>query len=84
MQLGKVIGWVIVVLVVAIMVINASVMLLSPRTWFRLPGWLRAQGTLTENKYGAGWGAVQLRFGGALILLSIGWVAYELLIKRSS
>ena len=79
MSLGQVFGWIVVVLVVSLMIINASVMLVSPRAWFKMPGWLRAQGALTENKYGSGWGALQLRIGGALILLSIGWVTYELL-----
>ena len=78
MPITKLLGWAILVLVVIMTVINASVMLVSPRAWFRLPKWLRAQGTLTEDRYGSGWGAVQLRIGGALILLSIVWVACDL------
>jgi hypothetical protein len=77
MSLGKAFGWIIVALVAVLMVVNAFVMLVSPRAWFRMPGWLRAQGTLTEDRYGRGWGAVQLRLGGALILGSIGWVIYQ-------
>lgn len=73
------IGWVIVAFVVTVMTINAVFMLISPRAWFRLPAWLRAQGTLTEERYGVGWGAVQLRITGALMLGSIVWVAYAML-----
>ena len=57
-----------------IMVINAVVMLVSPRAWLRLPGWLRAQG-----KFATGWGGLHVRLTGALILASIAWVLYEML-----
>lgn len=68
------VGWVVVGVVAALMIINGSVMLISPRAWFRLPSWLRAQGTLTEDRYAKGWGAVQVRIAGGLILGSIAWV----------
>ncbi len=71
-------GWTIVGLVAVALFINASVMLVSPRTWFRLPNWLRAQGTLTQRQYGRGWGAVELRIGGGLILASIVWIVYDM------
>jgi hypothetical protein len=74
-----IVGWIVVAAVVVLMTINASFMLVSPRAWFRLPGWLRAQGTLTEERYTVGWGALQLRIAGALILASLGWVAYAML-----
>lgn len=75
----RIFGWTMFALVVIVMTINASFMVASPRAWFRLPGWLRAQGTLTEDKYSAGSGAVQLRIAGVLILASLAWVGYELL-----
>jgi len=75
----RAVGSVIVAFVVIVMAINALFMLISPRAWFRLPGWLRAQGTVTEERYSVGWGAVQLRIAGGLILGSICWVAYQLL-----
>lgn len=70
-------GWSVVVLVVTVLVINAAVMLVSPRAWFRLAGWLRAQGTLPEKQYGAGWGALQLRIGGGVVLATIAWILYD-------
>lgn len=39
----------IAVLVGLVMTINAAFMLASPRSWFRLPGWLTAQGSLIER-----------------------------------
>lgn len=75
----RVFGWTMFALVVIVMTINASFMVVSPRAWFRLPGWLRAQGTLTQDKYSTGSGAVQLRIAGVLILTSLAWVGYELL-----
>jgi len=70
------------VLVVLLMAINAAFMLASPRSWFRLPAWLRAQGSLTEDKYATGWGAVQVRVTGAVILASIAWVLYDMFLSR--
>lgn len=60
---------------------NALYMLFSPKAWFRLPGWLRASGTLTEDKFSAGWGGVQIRIAGALFLVVIAWVLYDSVLK---
>lgn len=76
-------GWLIVAAVGLVMSVNACYMLVSPRAWFRLPGWLRAEGSLTEGKYTTGWGAIQVRLTGALFLLVIGWVIYESLLRRT-
>jgi hypothetical protein len=69
-------------LVAAVMIINATFMLVSPKSWFRLPGWLRTTGTLTEQKYGSGWGAVEVRITGALILALIGWVLFDVAVNH--
>jgi len=53
----KILGLCVAVIVGLVIMINAAFMLASPRSWFRLPAWLRAQGSLTENKYASGWGA---------------------------
>jgi len=78
----RIVGWCIAVLVGLLMTINAAFMLASPRTWFRLPGWLRAQGSLTEDKYASGCGAIQVRVTGAIILVAIAWVLYDMLLRR--
>jgi hypothetical protein len=75
-------GVCIAVVVGLIVTINAAVMLASPRSWFRLPGWLTAQGSLTENKYSNGWGAVQVRVTGGLALIAIAWVLYDMLLRH--
>jgi hypothetical protein len=62
------------------MLVNALFMLASPRTWFQLPAWLRAQGSFAEDKFSAGWGAVHVRLTGALILASLAWVIYEIFL----
>jgi hypothetical protein len=46
------------VIIGAVAFVNALFMRASPRAWFRLPGWIRATRTLTEEKYAAGWGAI--------------------------
>jgi len=78
-RFGLYVGRGIVASAILLATINAVYMLVSPQAWFRLPSWLRAQGTLTEERYGSGWGAVVLRLGGGLILLSLGWFGYALL-----
>ena len=78
----RVIGVIVAVTVPTIMAINAVFMVASPRVWFRLPGWIKAQGSLTADKYSSGWGAIQVRITGALILGAIGWVLYDMFLSR--
>jgi len=75
-------GWGIVGLVGAVLAINASFMIVSPKAWFRLPSWILAKGTLTEKRYASGWGAVQVRITGAMMLGAIGFVLYHSLTYR--
>jgi hypothetical protein len=77
-----ILGWIIVAVVGGVMFVNALYMLACPKAWFRLPHWIRAQGTLTEEKYGAGWGAITVRVTGALMLALIAWVLYDVLIRH--
>ena len=65
-----------------VVTINAAFMLFSPRAWFRLPGWLKRQGSLTEAKYASGWRAIQLRLTGAVVLAVVAWVLYDILLRR--
>lgn len=78
----RIIGWCFLAIVSVLVVVNAGFMLASPRAWFRLPEWIRAQGTLTEKVYGSGWGAVVLRLTGAVILATIAWVLYDSLLRK--
>ena len=78
----RIFAWCIGGITAVVMVINAAFMLASPRTWFHLPAWLRAQGSLTEDRFSSGWGAVQIRLTGAAILGLIAWVLYDMLLKR--
>jgi hypothetical protein len=72
-----VIAWAIFAVVAVIMIINALFMIISPRAWLRLPGWIRARGTLMEDKYRDGGGQLQLRVAGGVILASLAWVLSE-------
>jgi hypothetical protein len=78
----RIVGLCIAVIVGVVMTINAAFMIVSPRSWFRLPAWLRTQGSLIEDKYARGWGAIQVRLTGALILAAIAWVLYDMLLRR--
>src|SRR6185503_10419237 len=70
--------WVSVALVVAILLINALYMVVSPTSWFALPRWLRLNGVLTLERYGGGWGALQVRILGVITVVTIGWVGWLL------
>jgi len=56
------------------LVINATIMLISPRAWFRFPEWIRLSGALSEKKYGSGLGALEIRLVGAIVLGLIAWI----------
>jgi len=60
---------------------NAACMLVSPQAWFRLPGWIRLNGSLTEKGYGSGRGAVQVRLLGAILLTVIAWLMYHAMFR---
>jgi hypothetical protein len=62
--------------------INAAYMVISPRAWFRLPDFLRLNGSLSEKKYAEGLGADAVRLLGAIFLTGIGWVLYDLLFRN--
>lgn len=74
-----ILGWVMLVLLVVALSINAAFMLISPRMWFRLPDWIRANGSFTEKQFETGWGAIHVRIVGALALGTILWVLYDAL-----
>jgi hypothetical protein len=73
----QVIGWIVFAIVVLFLIVNAAFMLISPQAWFRLPGWVRTQGALTEARFGRGSGALQLQIAGGLMLAVFGWVIYQ-------
>jgi hypothetical protein len=77
-----ILGWSIVALVGTLLFVNALFMVASPRAWFRLPRWIRAQGSLTEEKYASGWHGIDVRLAGAIILGFLGWVLYHSLIHQ--
>lgn len=68
--------------VVLALTINGTIMVVSPRRWFRLPAWLRTTGTLTERQYASGWGAIQVRVMGAILLGMMAYVVWDLLAAR--
>ena len=67
---------------IALMFVNAVVMLVSPRRWFSMPEWLRIQGSFGKNKYSHGSGAVEVRILGAIFVALILWVAYDMLARH--
>jgi len=59
--------WAFAIVTLLMVAINAMFMLFSPRLWFRLPGWIRANGRFTMRSTVSGVGAGQIRIlGGGL------------------
>ncbi len=52
---------------------NSLCMIVSPQVWFRLPKWIRLSGQLTGETHRSGWGAVQVRLLGAVLLSALIW-----------
>jgi len=77
----QIIGWSAIAIFGVLFAINAAFMLASPRAWFRSPWWKWAHGSLTEDKYASGWGAIQVRLAGAGFLAVIAWVLYDALLR---
>jgi len=75
-------GRILFVFVLAITLLNGAIMAASPRQWFRLPSWLRAQGTLTYDRHSSGGGALQVRLLGVLLVATVVWMIYEILLPR--
>ena len=61
-------GWLMVVFVAVGFLINGCFMLISPKAWFRLPGWLAARGSLSEARYSSGPPSMQMRIAGAVFV----------------
>ena len=77
-----ILGWGALAITVFMIAVNALYMLISPRAWFRLPGWIRANGSLTEKQYASGWGAAQVRITGGMGIAVILWVFYDAVLRH--
>ena len=73
------VGWLMLALLGVVIAINALYMAMSPHAWFRLPKWVRMQGSATEERFGSGWGAIQVRIAGVVVLGILCWVLYDVL-----
>ena len=70
--------WVMFVITVMMIVVNALFMLISP-AWLRLPGWLRLGGELALQRCGGGRGLLKVCILGAIFIATVIWIAAELL-----
>ncbi len=68
-MLAHFLGWTFAILTLLMMTINAGFMLFSPRLWFQLPSWIRANARFTNEKHASGLGSAQVRILGGVVLL---------------
>jgi hypothetical protein len=80
--LKQILGGICALVVFIVISINGAYMLFSPRAWFRLPSWIRLNGTLSESKYGSGWGSIKIRLFGAFTLVFIASLLYHMFSTR--
>ncbi len=73
----QIVGWIVAGLVLVSFFVNGLYMLISPRDWFRLPGWFRASGSMRKEKYSSGWGAIQVRVTGLIFAAFVVWIVYD-------
>lgn len=68
-MLTHVAAWVVATWVLGMMLINGVVMLASPRMWFRLPSWIRANGRFKEQACDNRAQSLSIRALGAIALI---------------
>jgi hypothetical protein len=79
----QILGWFMLAVLGVGLLVNALFMLLSPQAWFRLPDWFPARSSsMTEERYGSGWGGIEVRLAGAAMLALIVWVLYDIFLGR--
>jgi hypothetical protein len=61
---------------------HSTIMLISPKFWFRMPSRLGVHGTMTERKYGKKLGYLKVRLLGAIFLSGALWVIYDAFFAR--
>jgi hypothetical protein len=78
----NILGWFVLAVMGAVLAVNGLFMLTSPKAWLRLPKWVRAAPkSMTEAKYGSGWGAIQTRIAGGVWLGVIIWFLYDYFLR---
>jgi hypothetical protein len=75
----NIIIWIAFGIVLAVMLVNAFFMAVSPKAWFGLPKWLGLQGIAEPAAYSSGFRAAQVRVIGVIIIATAGWIAYDLI-----
>jgi hypothetical protein len=81
-SLLQIVGTVAAIMLGLVFVMNGFFMLVSPRTYFKLPNWLAPRGGhITEKKYGSGWRALEVRICGAAFLGTTAWVVYDAFLR---
>ena len=81
MLIRNILGWLTVAIVLAVIAANGLCMLISPKTWLRLPKAIRAQDWMTEEKYGTGFGGFQVRILGGVFLAMIIWRLWDYFLR---
>jgi len=62
--------------------VNGSLMLLSPTKWLRLPYWARSVAGISPKRHSAGVGALQLRLTGAVLIGILTGLVYMMFFRH--
>ena len=77
-------AWVVFAIIGGVVLINALCMLVSPRAWYSLPGWLRLRGPNARELQEDRWSPLLLRVLGAVMVAAVGCVAFGLMQTAGS
>jgi hypothetical protein len=78
----SVLDWIAICLFGAFFAVNGLLMVVSPKTWFRLPKWIGVHGSLAKDKYSSGPASIEVRILGAIFVGFVGWVIYDSLFRQ--
>jgi len=77
----QIIGIVFLLFTSVAVISNASLMLISPKTWLRLPVWMKLTANFTERTHGTQSGQLKIRLLGAFFLSVMLWMLHGCLAR---
>ncbi len=84
LQMIYILVWIGAGLFATMLLVNASCMILSPGLWFALPKWLASRGALKKEDHIGFMRELPIRFLGAIVIMTMGWIAVHLLASAGS
>jgi hypothetical protein len=75
-----ILGFAALAFLAVMLLVNALFMALSPKRWFRLPRWIAIWGSFRERTHSSGWGGIEVRLTGGMILAGFAYIIWNVFI----